>query len=310
MERRAALASVDLNLLVVLHALLVCRSTVEAGRRLGRTQSAVSHALRRLREEIGDPLLVRRGRELVLTPVAEAMIGPLEELMASAATILSSSGGFDPARLDREFVLAVPDFVELAIVPELLARLERDAPNVSLRTVFLGASVDRAVASGEVDLAVAAAFGEAYGLVVKTVLRDRFVGLVRDGHPFARHGCTAQELALADNVLVTPRGGRRGAMDESLRAMGLVRNVSFRTPFFVAGAMLVADTDKVVVVPSILAARLRGRVRVESFELPVAMPELVVQMAYTPARRGDAAHAWFRACVAEVCARASAAGAP
>ena len=163
--------------------------------------------------------------------------------------------------------------------------------------------MDRAVASGEVDLAVAAAFGEAYGLIVKTVLRDRFVGLVRDGHPFARQGCTARELARADNVLVAPRSGRRGVVDESLRGMGLVRKVSFRTPFFVTGAMLVASTDKVVVVPSVLAALLVDRIPVAPFELPVPVPDLVVQMAYARARRGDAAHAWFRACVADVCAR-------
>src|SRR5689334_18087239 len=125
---------VDLNLLVVLGALLEHGSVTGAARALGLTQPTVSHGLGRLRATLSDPILVRTGRGMVRTPRAEALRPVVARLIHDAARVLSADQGFDPATSDRSFSLACPDLL-VAFLPELLGRLSREAPGVRLTAV-------------------------------------------------------------------------------------------------------------------------------------------------------------------------------
>src|SRR5687767_12711419 len=144
------LADVDLNLLLALDALLRERSVTRAGAVLGLSQPATSHALARLRELFGDELLVRRSNDMEPTAFAESLVAPLAEALARVEALLWSDRAFDPATSDREFVIAVTDFVEATLVPAALPRLGL-GPRLRLRLRLLGSELpERALADGEI----------------------------------------------------------------------------------------------------------------------------------------------------------------
>jgi DNA-binding transcriptional LysR family regulator len=133
-SRQAAvqLKNIDLNLLVVLDDLHTTRSTTTTARRLGRTQSAISHALARLRDVFDDPLFVRSGRALAPTATALALAGPLHELLERTQTLVQTGASFDAARLARTFTMASTDFFDTVVLPRALPALLREAPSTSV----------------------------------------------------------------------------------------------------------------------------------------------------------------------------------
>ena len=225
------LSAVDLNLLVVLDELLRVRSTTKAAHRLGRTQSAVSHALARLRVAFRDPLFVRAGAALRPTTVAERLELPLRQLLSDAEAVVSRSGGaFDASKLERTFVLGGTDYAEIILLPHLLPRLRREAPGVNLVTRFFGDDVDRALQNRELDLAYGASLRALSGITVQKVADVPMAMLLRRGHPALRTRLTPQRYARLDHVLVTPRGLPGSSVDSALEPLGLTRRVVLRMP--------------------------------------------------------------------------------
>jgi DNA-binding transcriptional LysR family regulator len=292
-------AQVDLNLLVVLDALLRSRSTTVAARRLGRTQSAVSHALARLRDTLGDPIFVRVGSALQPTRFAEALEVPLREVLLRAEALLSrSDASFDPKRIERTFVWAGTDFAEMLIMPKLVPVLRREAPGAALVTRSLGNEVDRAIQSREIDLAFGARIRPLSGIATREVRTEGLVVLLRKGHPATRRKLSARRYAALDHVLVAPRGMPGGPADTALEALGLTRRVVLRVPHFAAAAFIVSQTDLVVTVPKGFVDILRP-LDVVALALPFALPPLKFSIGYSTTLENDPAHRWFRERVLE-----------
>jgi DNA-binding transcriptional LysR family regulator len=294
------LARIDLNLLVVLHELLRARSTTEVARRLGRTQSAISHALARLRDTFHDPLFVRAGARLTPTARAEELAGPLAQLMASTDALLrDTSDTFDPARVERTFSIGTTDFSEILLLPALLPRLRREAPGIDLRTVFLGAELDRAIQTREIDLAIGALFRDLTGLLEQTLYEDRLVCVVRRGHPKARRRFDLETFVALDHALVAPRGLPGSTVDAALAPLGLRRRVVLTLPHFAAAALVVAETDLVLTVPERFARWMAARAPLTVFDPPLALPGFRFSMLFSSTVRDDPAHAWMRRVIAE-----------
>ncbi|HTQ46845.1 MAG TPA: LysR family transcriptional regulator [Polyangiaceae bacterium] len=294
------LAQVDLNLLVVLDELLRSRSTTIAARRLGRTQSAVSHALARLRATFDDPLLIRAGSALEPTASAERLQAPLREmLLRAAALVRGSSGAFDPARIERTFVVACADYAEVILLPRLLPVLRRQAPGVDVVTRFLGDDFDRAVQAREVDLAYGTRFRTLSGIVVQPVRSEELVVLLRRGHPALGRRMTVRGYAALDHVLVAPRGLPGSAVDTALEPLGLSRRVVLRMPHFTAAAVVVSKTELVVTLPEGLAHEVADGLGLVSVPLPLAVPGFTFSIGYSSAFEDDAPHRWFRERVVE-----------
>ncbi len=289
------LAQVDLNLLVVLDELLRARSTTLAARRLGRTQSAVSHALRRLRHAFADPLFVRVGRALRPTAAAEQLASPLREVLDGARALLTKTRAFAPASLSREFVIAGTDYAEIMLMPRLMPALRRDAPGVTVVTRFLADDVERAIQAGEVDLAYGTRFRPLAGLLQQKIGYEPMRVLLRRGHPALRRGLTTGAFTSLDHVLVTPREQPGGAVDAALGLMGLRRRVVLRLPHFAAAAFIVAQTDLVVTLPAAVARTMAGKLGLVSVAAPFPLPGFTFSIAYGVTTRDDPAHAWFRA---------------
>jgi DNA-binding transcriptional LysR family regulator len=296
------LAQVDLNLLVVLHELLRARSTTEVARRLGRTQSAISHALARLRETFGDPLFVRAGATLHPTARAEELAAPLAQLLASTDALLRHSDQtFDPTRVERTFSIGTTDFTELLLLPPLLLRLRREAPGVNLRTLFLGADLDRAIQTREIDLAIGTLFRDVTGLIEQTLYEDRLVCIVRRDHPRvrSRRPLDLDGYLALDHALVAPRGLPGSTVDAALAPLGRRRRVVLTLPHFAAAALIVAESDLILTIPERFARAMVARAPLKILEPPLELPRFRFSILFSATMRDDPTHAWLRRVIAD-----------
>lgn len=291
----------DLNLLLTLDALLAEGSVVGAARRLGLSPSAMSRALTRVREATGDPLLVRAGRGLVPTPRALALRGRTAQLVQDAISVLRPAE--DPRLHDlvRTFTLRTGEgFVE-NFGPALLARVAAAAPGVTLRFVPKANKDHAPLRDGSVDLETGVVTEETGPEVLtQTLFPDRFVGVVRKGHPLGKRHVTAVRFAAGRHISVS-RGSGRDVVDKALEKLGLERHVvTILAGGFAAALALVRASDLVATVPERHTGNLRAGLR--SFPLPLSVPEITVAMLWHPRLHADPAHRWLRGCVKDVCA--------
>lgn len=290
----------DLNLLVALDVLLTERSVARAAKRLRLSPSAVSRTLARLREATGDPLLVRAGRGLVATPRAVELATRAAALVAEIEATFRPPEGLDLARLERVFTMRNRDgFVE-TFGPALVERVAREAPGVRLAFVPKPDKESAPLRDGAVDLETGVV-GEGTGpeLRVTTLFRDRFVGVVRPGHPLLDRPVTAAHWASGRHVLVSRRGRERGPADEAAARFGVKRRIAVVVGTHSEALALVRGSDLIAEVPERYTGRLRDGL--VSFALPVDLPELAISLMWHPRLDADPVHRWLRGLVREVC---------
>jgi DNA-binding transcriptional LysR family regulator len=290
----------DLNLLVTLDALLAEGSVAGAAQRLQLSPSAMSRALARLRETTGDPLLVRAGRGLVPTPRALQLREQVRELVQSAEAVLRPVQQVNLLQLKRTFTLRNSEgFVE-NFGAALLARLRREAPGVRLRFRPKLDKHSTLLRDGEVDLETTVVGQEASPeLITQRLFQDRFIGVVRAGHPLGTGTISAARYVAAQHVQVARRSHKVAVVDEVLQQMGLARDIPAMVGGFASALALARSSDLVATVPERHSGVLRDGMY--SFELPLTVPEFSVAMLWHPRQDADPAHRWLRACVREVC---------
>lgn len=290
----------DLNLLVTLDVLLAEGSVARAARRLQLSPSAMSRALARLREATGDPLLVRAGRGLVPTPRAAELRGNVGRVLREAEALLRPAEILDLARLERIFTLRNREGFVDTFGPALLARVVRDAPRVRLRFVSKPDKESTPLRDGSVDLETGV-IGDTTGPEVMTqaLFRDRFVGVVRKGHPLLEGKVTAARYAAGTHVVVSRRQRDRGPADEALARLGLTRAIAVTVASFSEALTLARGSDLIAQVSERSTARLREGMA--TFDLPFDLPDYTISMLWHPRMDADPAHRWLRTCLREVC---------
>ena len=290
----------DFNLLVTLDVLLAEGSVARAARRLRLSPSAMSRALARLREATGDPLLVRAGRGLVPTPRALALREQVGQLVQDATVVLRPTDALDLQQLERTFTLRTREgFVE-NFGARLLARVSAEAPGVRLRFVPKPHKDSSPLRDGSVDLetgVVGAATGPE--VRVQALFRDRFIGVVRSGHPLDQGEITAARYAAGQHIAVSRQGTHTGPVDDALQALGLTRHIATSVESFSSALALAQASDLVATVPERHTGNLRADML--SFPLPLALPDFTVSLLWHPRQHADPAHRWLRGCVREVC---------
>lgn len=296
------LAGVDLNLLVALDALLAERSVTRAARRLRLSQPAVSHALGRLRDLIGDPLLVRSGAQMMLTPRAEALVGRVHTALDAVAAAIESPRSFDPARETRPFKLAGADFAQVGLVPGLCARLAAEAPGIDLLVHPTTEDLHGLVARGEIDLALGPIrfTGLPASLQETALFEERFVCIVREGHPLARGRLTLERFAEARHAMIAPRGTAGGVVDDLLARQGLTRRVAARLPHFLVAPHVVASTDLILTLPERIARLYETELPIVILSPPIEIPGFTVNMVWHERTQADPAQVWIRKVLREV----------
>ncbi|HEK0906318.1 LysR family transcriptional regulator [Pseudomonas parafulva] len=295
------LRRIDLNLLLTLHALLSEQHVSRAAIRLHRSQPAVSHALAQLRDIFADPLLVRRGARLVLSPRAQALRDPLQQALAQLDGLLGSPG-FEPGRARRTFRLAMSDYGAQVVLPALMRELRTLAPQIDLvvsqgsREAMLGQLID-----GEVDLALGV-FPELPSEIHEQGLFDEsFVCVADHGTLPVRGNLTLDAWLARPHVLVAVRPGIDNEIDQALKALGVRRRIALTLPHWGVAQTVLAGTDLVLTVArrSLAASPPDKALRV--FEPPLPISAFSFAQAWHARREGDAGHQWLRELILAHC---------
>lgn len=300
------LSAVDANLFVVLHSLLDTRHVTRSARRLGLSPSATSHALRRLRELLGDPLLVRAGRTLVLTPRALALKEPVARAVEALGGVLAVPAPLEPLALARAFRVETTDHVQLVLLRQLDRLLRAEAPRVDVYLQSTQPNTFERLRDGAIDLAVSVFSTSDPDIEQRRLFDDHLVAVVRRGHPALDKRMTLARFAAFPHLLVAPNGTPTGLVDRLLAEHGLARRVARTSSTFLDMAFLVAETDYVVSLPRTMALPLLDRLGLALLPMPLRLPSFTHSMAWHRRHTADATHAWFR----DIVARSFAAGEP
>jgi DNA-binding transcriptional LysR family regulator len=285
----------DLNLLVVLAVLLEERSTTRAAARLALTQSAVSRALQRLRDMIGDPLFVRTRDGLAPTTGAEALRERLRVVLEGAGEVLAGAPAFDPAAARRTFTIGAADLSESWLVARVVAAIREQAPGIDLASISeQRAPLVEALEAGRIDVSIMPEQPVAAGIRRQALLTEGFACLLREGHPALKRRWDLERFAELGHLLVAPRGAPGGIVDRVLAEHGLTRRVVARVSSFGSAPEIVATTDLVTTLPRSLVTHAAARLPLAVREAPVAIPEFTLYQHWHERVDADPAHRWFR----------------
>jgi DNA-binding transcriptional LysR family regulator len=300
----------DANLLVALDALLRTESVTRAAEELHTSPAAMSRTLGRLRQVLGDPLLVRAGQRMTPTPRALALRAEVAAVVGRTAALLSRGLAADPATLRTTFTVQTSDLVLTALAPRLLRLADAEAPGVSLRFAPESTEGGPALRDGRVDLEVGVLDHMDPETGTETLTTLAMAVVVRAGHPLTRGRLTARRFADADHVTVSRRGRLTGPADAALRELGLRRRVVAALPHHLAALGLVARTDVVCLMPvPASASASAGRAGADALlasvapfdvvalEPPFSLPPVEIAMGWHPRNAYDGGHAWLRSAV-------------
>jgi DNA-binding transcriptional LysR family regulator len=297
------LSAVDLNLFVVLHAVLEERSATRAAARLHVTQSAVSNALARLRVLLGDPLVVRSGRGLVPTPRAEE-VAPLLRDVADRVALALDRRGFVPESSTRTFTIGLADSYQACDVPRIAQAFTARLPRAALRVVsadYLAAT--DGLTSGDVDLAFAPAQTVQPGMRSSVLFEEEGTLVVRRDHPRVRRRMTRELFNALPHIDVHVALGRPGVghrvAQRHWEQARVRRRVVLTVPYFMVAAMAAAETDCVAALPDRVARLCVRLLPLKRVTPTFPMPRLTTVMVWHERTDADPGATFFRQLVAE-----------
>jgi len=298
------LSRVDMNLLKVLSVLIEERSVTRTGARLGRTQSAVSNALNRLRRLLDDDLLVRSQGGMALTPRAEALRRPLKEMMDLAETCLDPGAGFDPATAEGVFRIAMPDRLSLPVLPPLVDRLRRHAPGTFLHVMT--ADQDHALRlldDDRIELALGSLSHVPPHVTTAFVFDDELVCLCRRGHPLMQAGAAADmDMVLSfPHLVVSAIGGRTAIFDTLLSQHGMSRRPLVSVSSFSTVPPLLERSDMVGVFTRRIATEFAQTYALAVRKIPLDLVPLDHRLMWHTRYDRDQKHLWLRSQLHDIC---------
>jgi len=276
------LSSLDLNLLVALDALLLEANVSRAAMRIHLSQPATSHALQRLRDLIGDPLLVRVGARMELTPRAQALRGPLAQALDQVRGLFVPDD-FDAARSERQFRLMMPDLAVELLMPPLMEKITQVAPNLRIDVVpWRGPAIFTAEFARTIDMVIS--IGNAFtGFHRQLLYTDRDALAVRRDHPIAAKLSRRAAFLEARHVAVIIRGQNEDLIDSWLRGKGIERRIALVVPGYIEALHVAARTDLVAFVPRRLIGALSKQLSLVTVTPPLD-PGIDEQYMFYPTR--------------------------
>jgi DNA-binding transcriptional LysR family regulator len=300
--RMADLTGFDLNLLRVFAAVMRERSVTRAGDQIGMSQPAVSAALNRLRYALDDQLFVRRGNDMVPTPRAEDLIGPVQEALNQLDVALQGRRDFNPSRAERTYTVLGGDFVSLLVMPVLSDRIAQLAPSVRLRQLDFGHSaVERLLQEDSVDVVLEGPLGLPEWVSRQVLFESHFCVVARaDLAVLVAAGVEDGALFPIDlfcelpHALRTVEGGMTGFTDAALAKIGRARRVVLAVPHFQAVLHAVARGALVAVVPRKVAEPFAGPLGLGIYEPPLELPAPEIMMYWHSRHDRSPAHRWLR----------------
>jgi len=303
------LSQVDLNLFVVLEAIYREGNITRAGLQLNLTQPAISHALKRLRDLLQDPLFVRQGAHMMPTPFTRNMIEQVRQALQILEGNLSQSHNFVPEQTRRHFHLSLWEYLEALILPQLLHRLAHAAPGMSITTSRVKRrDLETELASGSVDLAIEIPMTMRDRMRQKWLLNEPFVVLARRGHPAIANSLDLETYLGQRHIQVSSRRQGPSLVDVELNRRGLRRQVILRTQHNFTACMVVSKTDMLLTLPERHARLLNAESANQVYPFPLHAPRLEAHLYWHESVENDPANRWLREEIEKILA--SAPGAP
>jgi len=295
------LEEIDLNLLVVFKHLLAERSVSRTAEALDLSQPAVSNALGRLRKLLGDDLFLRTPSGMEPTPFAEQLAESVTYALGMIHGALNQRTSFDPATSKRSFTLGMTDIGEIYFLPPLMQRLRQEAPGVTVSTVRNSAvNLRDDLESGKVDLAIGLLPQLKGGFFQRRLFAQKYVCLMRKGHPLDKKKIGLAEFTAAEHLLVVSEGTGHGKVDEVLKRSGVERNIVLTVPHFVAIGHILQATDLVATVPQRLAQRMVDPFSLVAVAHPAALPEVAINVFWHAKYHKLPANQWIRSLMFEL----------
>lgn len=284
------------SLLQVFEALLSERNVSRAAERLHLSQPAMSHALARLREALGDELFVRTARGMTPTPRALALAPQVRDTLGRLQRLFAPPPRFDPATTTAQLTLASTEFFEQLLLPRLVPLLLAEAPRLTLRSrSTLGQLPKEDLERGDCDLAIAGFFGELpEGFYQQMLFVDDFVCVVRRDHPRVQKTLSLPTYLELDHLLISMQGDLKGVVDVALAKKRRARRVVAGVSSFLTPGWIIAGSDLVLTVPRRLAAIYQAQLPLRVLPVPLKLPPIKMVQVWHERTHGDALHRWFR----------------
>ncbi|SLN30746.1 HTH-type transcriptional regulator SyrM 1 [Roseovarius albus] len=296
-------SNIDLNLLKALDALLETESVTKAAELTNLSQPAMSRALNRLQYTIKDPLLIRSGRGMVLTPRGEALRTPVRDALAQVYHVFKPHV-FDPSNAQDHFRIMAPDYIAQMIMPTVLGQVFKLAPQVQIDLENLSATGISDMCEGKISLG----FGVVddgptlYNVASQSLFEDRQVCLMRKEHPLIVDGMSLEGYSASAHaqLSITGRGG--GRIDDVLQEHDLKRTIALRITQFMTISAVISPTDLIITVPERLAQQvMTSELQVMSLPDELQTPSFTVSQIWHERFTKDPAHQWFRRLVKSAC---------
>jgi DNA-binding transcriptional LysR family regulator len=295
----------DLNLLVVLNALLTERSISRAAEKIHLSQPATSNALSRLRDYFEDELLVSSGRQLLLTPRAEGLIEPVREVLMRIDSTIAAQPDFDPATESRDFTLLASDFTMTVLVPPLLESLFKDAPGIRIHIRSQADRPDEVLEQGKADFLIIPSQFLSKNHPSVALFEEEYVCVTWEGNARVRERLLLDDYLSCGHVTANFSGERHSTTFDSwfMDSFEVARRVEVTAPSMAALPAMVVGTDRIATVHRRVAERAATYLPVRLWEPPLKIPRLVQTLQWHKYKSNDAATIWLRERLIEVASR-------
>ena len=291
------LRTFDLNLLVAFDVLMRELNVTRAAEHMFITQSAMSHILHRLRQQLDDPLLVKTPAGMKPTERALALIEPIRALLTEMEQLLQPPLEFEAGTSQRRFVLAATDYMELLLIPQLSGLIDQMAPGIDIHVKRTESSFPVAqLESGSLDVVLGfeSVLNPPAHLNCHLLFSDRMACVVRQNHPLIRKAPSLEEYVSVPHMLISRTGSNMGVIDQKLTELGLDRRIKLIVPHFLSAPLIVAETDMVLSLPYRIAEQFKRFAPLEIFPVPIELPAYDLCMIWHPLYDKDPAHLWLR----------------
>jgi len=299
------LRNFDLNLLVAFDLLMQEQNVSRAAERMFICQSAMSHILQRLRQQLDDPLLVKTPSGMKPTDRALAMIDPVRAVLRDVRRLIGTREEFDPATSVRRFVIAATDYMDVLVIPALVERIAQCAPGVDIHVKRTETPFpEKELENNDLDVVLGfeTVLKPPGQMMVEKLFVDRMTCLVRKNYAKNRGGrLTLDEFISMKHMLISRTGTRIGLVDEWLAEKGLERRIALIVPHFLSAPFIVAKTDMVLSLPERIAKQFIGLAPLRILPIPMDLPAYNLVMVWHPLRKNDPAHRWLREQILAVC---------
>lgn len=289
----------DLKLLQLFDLLYDTRSVTRVAEQLGQSQPTISIWLARLREHLHDPLFIRTPAGMAPTPQADALIGPCREILESLRRFSAWEIAFDPATAQRRFRICMTDASHVTLLPRLLAHVRAQAPGVRLEAARIDGNTERALESGEADLAIGYVPWLSGGIYQQQLYEQDWVCLANRHHPRIRKRLSVKAYRSEGHVAITAGTGM-ALLDQALVRERIERQIALELPGFLGLGAIVQTTDLITTLPRHIGETLAQASDLAVHACPIPVDGFAVRQHWHARYHHEAGNRWLRSVVARL----------